>query len=229
MRKCCVEGCDKNVRSTNAQWCEMHYARMRRNGTLDKRPDPAPTLTSGGYLKAKGEYVHRTVFFRENGRGEHACKWCGTRVSGTDLHVDHVDECKTNNSPENLVASCFMCNIKRSRHIRDKIHYRQSKKITHNGVTRSLREWAKIVGITYGAMLDRTQTGWTDEQCVTVPPERSKSVSAKKKMSDADVREAIELMKKGWTGPQLSKRYGVNRSVFFRIRSGTYRRLAYTV
>lgn len=34
-RTCTVEWCEKNVRSSGAVYCEMHYMRMRRNGTLE--------------------------------------------------------------------------------------------------------------------------------------------------------------------------------------------------
>lgn len=35
--RCTADGCDKPIRSSRSPWCEMHYYRLRRKGTLTAR------------------------------------------------------------------------------------------------------------------------------------------------------------------------------------------------
>lgn len=64
---------------------------------------------------------HRKVLWEKLGCEsvdcEHGCHWnCGrvlTWGGREGIHVDHLDEDKLNNDPENLVVSCFACNIRR--------------------------------------------------------------------------------------------------------------------
>ena len=73
-------------------------------------------LARGGRL-----YDHRRVLYDKIGPGPHRCYWqplsgCKTSLlEWDDIHVDHIDNDVTNNAPENLVASCNVCNRSRSR------------------------------------------------------------------------------------------------------------------
>ena len=72
-----------------------------------------PLARSGGLL---GE--HRKVLYDKIGPGEHPCYWCGRTLSwgGLDgIVVDHIDEDRLNNDPNNLVPSCNPCNIGRGK------------------------------------------------------------------------------------------------------------------
>lgn len=42
-RECAAPGCETPTRSSGALYCEMHYGRMRRSGTLDARERPIYT------------------------------------------------------------------------------------------------------------------------------------------------------------------------------------------
>ncbi len=71
---------------------------------------------------AKGKlYEHRKVLYEALGDGPHPCHWrvlsgCGEcSLEWSEIHVDHVDDNPTNNSPENLVVSCMACNRSRPR------------------------------------------------------------------------------------------------------------------
>lgn len=64
-------------------------------------------------------YVHRAVLYDKIGTGEHPCHWCKTLVAwlrdGALLIPDHVDGNTWNNDPDNLVPSCYSCNITRGK------------------------------------------------------------------------------------------------------------------
>jgi hypothetical protein len=57
---------------------------------------------------------HRMNLYDRIGEGPHVCHWCGCAVEwGRNLHADHLDHNRANNSPENLVAACEACNSRR--------------------------------------------------------------------------------------------------------------------
>lgn len=99
-----------------------------------KRTNEIPAVgryISKGYVVLTGlqDYVlsdknghlteHRKVLFDSIGLGDHPCHWCGKLVNwqtedfNYKLHVDHLNEDKIDNRIENLVPSCFVCNIHR--------------------------------------------------------------------------------------------------------------------
>jgi hypothetical protein len=64
-------------------------------------------------------YLHRAILFDTIGDGVHSCYWCGKSMAWNTegmepLHADHVNNDRRDNRPENLVPSCFVCNIQRS-------------------------------------------------------------------------------------------------------------------
>jgi hypothetical protein len=66
-------------------------------------------------------YEHRRVLFDSIGAGPHSCHWCNRPVAWkrhkgcTRLVVDHLNDDKLDNRPENLVPSCTRCNGDRGR------------------------------------------------------------------------------------------------------------------
>jgi len=129
---CKVDGCVSRVRSARAEYCELHYMRVRRNGHVQLKLEVSPPKEeidhSHGYILeyAPGHwhalrtgnsrvYQHRRVYFDEYGEGPFDCHWCGTCVTWDDMHVDHVNAVKDDNRLENLVASCAECNQKRGK------------------------------------------------------------------------------------------------------------------
>jgi hypothetical protein len=70
--------------------------------------------------------VHRIVLLQKIGPGVHPCHWCGNPVKWLPvkpgkggwngvLVVDHVNNMSSDNDPDNLVPSCFRCNIFRQK------------------------------------------------------------------------------------------------------------------
>lgn len=65
----------------------------------------------------------RVVLYEKIGPGPHPCEWCGLAIRWTpgkrptrgSIVADHLDWNVHNNVPENLVASCLVCNSHRVR------------------------------------------------------------------------------------------------------------------
>lgn len=127
--RCAVGGCGSPSRSSGSEHCELHYYRMRRNGTTDGRQASEPRLCEQGYMarftrthplspKSGVLYQHREVLYDAIGDAVHACYWCGTEVEWKakgkrKLVVDHLDGDKAHNRLSNLKPSCHRCNSTR--------------------------------------------------------------------------------------------------------------------
>lgn len=121
--KCSTPGCNKTANRRKYNLCETCYFRMRRTGTTTKieRKPKYRYITGAGYIKLfipghpladnQGTvFEHRKVLYDKLGDGIHQCQWCGAEISWDDIVVDHLNENKQDNSPDNLVASCNNCN-----------------------------------------------------------------------------------------------------------------------
>ena len=111
---------------------ESHKAALSRS-TRGKRNDGRPM--TGRYLEAGYWYLtskhdhplartdgtvaeHRKVLWDKIGAGFHSCHWgCGRLLTWGGLLqgicADHLDRDRSNNAPENLVPSCYLCNWRR--------------------------------------------------------------------------------------------------------------------
>lgn len=64
--------------------------------------------------------IARLNLYEKIGPGLHPCNWCGTIITWKPgntpgaLLADHLDWNRSNDAPENLVASCHLCNSKRT-------------------------------------------------------------------------------------------------------------------
>ena len=126
---CPVPGCT-NTGDEHHTVCRMHRSRMTRTGTYDPRPPTTfpPTQAENGYLRISipkthplagrsttRTWMHRVVLFDKIGFGPHRCHWCARHVNWrAGLLVDHLDDDRQNNAPDNLVPSCNGCNIRRA-------------------------------------------------------------------------------------------------------------------
>lgn len=161
---CSVPGCEAGANRVGAGLCEAHYMRVRRNGTTATQYESADAYHdhSGGYLlvKAKGHprslggsraYAHRVVFTDTYGEGPFKCNWCPNTVTWGNMHVDHLDDNKHNNHPDNLVAACPVCNMKRGRG-KIKATWRGKTGLEFNGLRLTPNEWAARLGISGAAL-----------------------------------------------------------------------------
>ena len=55
-------------------------------------------------------YEHRVVAYEARSGASPECFWCGKALAWSDVSVDHLNEVKDDNRPENLVTACNTCN-----------------------------------------------------------------------------------------------------------------------
>lgn len=99
---CTVDGCDTRTRTASSPYCEKHYYRLRRTGTVEPvRPwhrrgtceidgcDKAERLD--GYCGMHYYRLRRTgrfdLFPHEYPSGEASHKWVGDEITGWGIHV----------------------------------------------------------------------------------------------------------------------------------------------
>jgi len=184
--KCIVDGCECSPRSGYSKYCEMHYGRIRRNGNIELRPKNTRSVRHHGYVvvNVKSElshkmgwvYEHRLVLINKIGTGKHPCHWCGKIVdfslrypkSRDALVVDHLDDVKANNDPDNLVPSCSSCNARRSAiKINEKMREKRSTWVEFGGERKTVKEWADELGIRRESLFWRLKNGWSTERALT--------------------------------------------------------------
>jgi len=189
--KCSVDGCSLNTRSSGSVYCETHYYRIRRNGTLIPKavisPPQKESAHSNGYVLeycpghfeavrtgSNRVYQHRRVFYDNHGSGPFDCHWCAEGVTWDTMHVDHVNAQPSDNSPSNLVASCATCNQKRG-HAKAKVtsRLRSANQITWMGKTRCIADWADDLGISRESLKWRIKAGWPIGKAMTEPRGRT--------------------------------------------------------
>jgi hypothetical protein len=118
---CTVDGCAKQIDRVSVGMCEMHFGRYYRKGTTDKVKHPGRYTTSVGYVLVRnpehplatsnghlGE--HRLVAHEKHGGVCPPCHWCSKPLVWDKAAVDHLNEVKDDNRPDNLVVSCNSCN-----------------------------------------------------------------------------------------------------------------------
>lgn len=118
---CKVGGCNKDVRYKEQQVCQMHYFRMMRTGSYEKKQRKYRIQNPAGYQKlyepthllANSDgyvYEHRFIYFNEISIEVDKCKLCKDKITWKNCHIDHIDEDVSNNKRENLRALCRPCN-----------------------------------------------------------------------------------------------------------------------
>lgn len=180
-RSCCVEGCGEPATRIGAQMCEKHYCRMRRSGSHQRKLRVVPETTphTHGYVLEYAPdhplarshcrvYQHRIVFYEEHGDGPFCCHWCGCTVTWDDMHVDHLNDVRSDNRPSNLVSSCPTCNQARGRHkMRKSMKESRGIHFSAHGVTMCIADWARHLGVSRATINFRLAHGWRMESVLS--------------------------------------------------------------
>lgn len=96
---CCVDGCVKPVRSKRAQFCEMHYYRMRRTGFITDR---------NGELNTR-VYPHCTHCGGDSGGKKFCSARCSTRHLRGNSFIIECSVCGEYYSPDNKGIDRKVC------------------------------------------------------------------------------------------------------------------------
>lgn len=124
---CSIEGCGNPINRPRHKLCENHYCLLRRNGSPQRKWTVRHRyITDMGYVMLKRPehplamksgcvFEHRMVAHDKHGGTCPPCHWCGCELTWDRAQVDHLDEIKHNNDPDNLVVSCSFCNRARGR------------------------------------------------------------------------------------------------------------------
>ena len=181
--RCSVLGCERPPRSRTSPHCEVHYYRLRRNGSLDCVHVAHRINHSDGYVlvPARGHrvttqstrshaYEHRKVFFDAHGEGPFNCHVCGCAVTWDDMHVDHLNEIRDDNRIENLSPACPTCNQWRGKD-RQECALRSPKVrwLEYGGERLPISGWAQRLGISHSALAFRLDSGWPIDRALTMP------------------------------------------------------------
>lgn len=120
----CIRGCGRKT-GTRKELCEACYAYERRVGNVGPAPKKrcGRFVTKDGYVRIRLEghilctgdgmaYEHRVVLHERLGdEPSTSCHWCGAVLVGwRAIVVDHLNEQKADNRPENVVPTCNRCN-----------------------------------------------------------------------------------------------------------------------
>lgn len=179
--QCSVDNCEREVTYKAAQLCQMHYFRVRRNGTVVKTPIGRALryVTPNGYItlykpghplsnKTNCVFEHRFVMWPIVGPDCRPCELCGKPQTWSTCHVDHIDDNRQNNSPTNLRILCRGCNVKRG--FRPESHEFRSKVglIEFEGKRDTSTNWARDprVKVSGNTIRLRKAAGMTDAEAL---------------------------------------------------------------
>lgn len=161
---CSVEGCARERKSKRSDYCSLHYMRVWRYGRTSLREDVKPKLEPSGYVRVGSEREHRKVFKKAYAEIVPDCWGCGKPLSwdmGKAMHIDHINEDKSDNRIENLRASCWKCNVRRSA---------PGGSITLDARGRSMcvKDWSREpdVSFCYASILRRVKKGLSPEEAL---------------------------------------------------------------
>lgn len=157
----------KRMRDGRTSWCRQCYAERNRPPAKRKKPrPPGYTVWIGMMIRCnnpksqaydryggRGIKVHPT--WQGRGGFEHFIAYMGQRPS-PEHQIDRIDN-DGNYEPGNVRWATAKQNSR---------NRRTSRHLTVNGETRTIAEWAEIIGCHDQRIRHRVNLGWSDEEAV---------------------------------------------------------------
>lgn len=167
-------------RARQGQFCSDTCRKSYRSNNSRRQIGKGRFLDASGYVRVRAPAghpldinqsvrEHRVVLFDAHGYGPYECHWCGKPLKWRTMHIDHLDDDKTNNALANLVPACPRCNMKRGQSKSVETQRRRAKQYTFRGQSKCLAEWAAELGISRAALKFRMDNGWPAEKMFTEP------------------------------------------------------------
>lgn len=179
-KECIVNG--DNMRNGHTTSCGCERKRIAREESAKKRAEKNPNANYSAHgdtrtrlydiwshMKSRCSRPYDPRYKDYGGRGISVCeewqmygsfqKWAIENGYKDDLTIERIDNDK-NYCPENCT---WIPKSDQAKNRRINVMY------TENGVTRNMREWAKIKGINYGTVQCRRKRGWTLEKALNTP------------------------------------------------------------
>ena len=242
--QCSVDNCEREATYKAAQLCQMHYFRIRRNGTAVKTPIGRALryVTPNGYItlykpghplsnKTNCVFEHRFVMWPIVGPDCRPCELCGEPQTWAQCHVVHIDDNRQNNSPTNLRILCRGCNVKRG--FRPESHEFRSKVglIEFEGKRDTSTNWARDprVKVSGNTIRLRKAAGMTDAEALfsdkVTHNGRRKAPAPRKTKHKHERSNAVAITIEGVTmsAAEWSRTDGVvvtENTIISRVRSG---------
>ena len=181
MSKCKINGCNRCVRYKAQGVCQMHYFRMMRTGSYEKKDKNRSLRTHNakGYqmlylpdhplaMKNGYAYEHRVVMYQLFGNKPMHCVKCQKLIDWISVHVDHINEDIKDNSKNNLRFLCNACNVMRTRTCQVEHQKGKGRGITCNGVTLTATEWSRMpnVKVSRGTIVRRMLNGCSANEAI---------------------------------------------------------------
>jgi hypothetical protein len=97
------------------------------------------------------------------------CELCGVGLTWATVHIDHIDNCRGNNSRSNLRPTCPTCNTRRG--MRAPAEWTRTHKIEFEGECKTPAEWARDprVRLSGHQIILRKKAGMSDAEALFAP------------------------------------------------------------
>lgn len=188
---CAVNGCERKAQSANL--CGPHAHRLRRYGDPEYRP-PVTDFTNvdtslyavWAAMKSRCLNPNNKSYPNYGGRGIHVCEaWqrsytrfiedMGSRPDGMSLDRLNNDGNYSCGNCAECVANGWARNVVWASRTQQARNTRRNRRITIDGVTKTVPEWAEAQGLKAAIIHDRLLSGWPMDQAVMTPHERDRS------------------------------------------------------
>lgn len=85
------------------------------------------------------------------------------------MHVDHLNDVKSDNTITNLAATCAACNMGRAKgRVAATMRAKAKHVYEYQGERLTAGQWGARLGLTSGAVVSRVASGWPLAQALTL-------------------------------------------------------------